>query len=419
MAEFDSHGEGQHKVRRRGLMAGLAAAGAAALLKMSGPSQAQAADGGPVILGAENSAGPGRTVVHSSSSPGFVGYHGTDPYSYLRTDGLQGFTEMSGGAGVFGESFIAGNIGVMGRSGTTSTGVFGSTSTTTPPVSARGVSVFGLATGALTAVKGEAVNGYAVWGVSSGAAGVLGTTVGAFAVQGAASANGTGGVFSSVTGLGLSGTSTSFVGVLGRSTNSIGVYGQTSEPSQPALYAENIGGGQAARFVGSVVVNGNFSVIGGAKAAVVTLPDGSQRTMYCQEAPEPYFEDFGRGQLQNGVARVQLDADFAALVALDSYMVFVTPGGESQGLYVGRQDARGFEVRENAGRSSIPFTYRVVAKRRDIPGGRLARVDANLTRKASSAERPNVAELKLPSDAFAPSPVSTAPEPQRIRRGGR
>jgi hypothetical protein len=86
---------------------------------------------------------------------------------------------------------------------------------------------------------------------------------------------------------------------------------------------------------------------------------------------------------------------------------------------VGRQDARGFEVRENAGRSSIPFTYRVVAKRRDIPGGRLARVDANLTRKAASAERPNVAELKLPSDAFAPGPVSTAPEPQRIRRGGR
>jgi hypothetical protein len=46
-----------------------------------------------------------------------------------------------------------------------------------------------------------------------------------------------------------------------------------------------------------------------------------------------------------------------------NYLVFITPQGESRGLYVTNKTSTGFEVRENGnGASSIAFDYRIVAK---------------------------------------------------------
>jgi hypothetical protein len=46
-----------------------------------------------------------------------------------------------------------------------------------------------------------------------------------------------------------------------------------------------------------------------------------------------------------------------------AYMVFITPEGDSNGLYVVNKTAAGFEVHENrAGRSTLAFSYRIVAK---------------------------------------------------------
>jgi hypothetical protein len=54
--------------------------------------------------------------------------------------------------------------------------------------------------------------------------------------------------------------------------------------------------------------------------------------------------------------------------------VFVTPEGDSNGLYVVK-GAGGFLVREqHGGRSTVPFDYRIVAKPREERGTRLARV---------------------------------------------
>ena len=44
------------------------------------------------------------------------------------------------------------------------------------------------------------------------------------------------------------------------------------------------------------------------------MQDGTEALVYCQESPEPYFEDFGRARLAGGVARVNLEQEFASLV---------------------------------------------------------------------------------------------------------
>ena len=77
----------------------------------------------------------------------------------------------------------------------------------------------------------------------------------------------------------------------------------------------------------------------------------------------------------NGRAQVRLDRDFNALVHSDNYDVFLTPYGATKGLYVSDRNPNGFEVREVDGTSGVAFSYRVVAKRRDIPGQRLEKVD--------------------------------------------
>ena len=129
----------------------------------------------------------------------------------------------------------------------------------------------------------------------------------------------------------------------------------------------------AAYIVGDVYVFGAFSVADKQlKSAIVQHPDGSHRKLYCMESPECWFEDFGIGQLHEGEADVRLDHDFAALVHTDSYHVFVTPYGDSNGLFVAHMRPHSFVVREQqGGKHSLEFAYRVVARRRDVTVTRL------------------------------------------------
>ncbi len=104
-------------------------------------------------------------------------------------------------------------------------------------------------------------------------------------------------------------------------------------------------------------------------------PDGTDRLLYCLESPESWFEHFGEARLVNGSAQVTLDKDFAPLVHNDKYFVFLTEVGDSGGLYVAGQSPTGFEVRARGSASAGgSFYYRVVARRKDIPGPRLEKV---------------------------------------------
>jgi hypothetical protein len=96
--------------------------------------------------------------------------------------------------------------------------------------------------------------------------------------------------------------------------------------------------------------------------------------LYPVQSPENWFEDFGSGKLEGGVATVALDPGFLQTVnAGMDYHVFLTPGGECKGLYVAQKTATSFQVRElGGGKSSVGFDYRIVARRKGYEAIRLA-----------------------------------------------
>jgi hypothetical protein len=101
---------------------------------------------------------------------------------------------------------------------------------------------------------------------------------------------------------------------------------------------------------------------------------GTARTLYAPHATSPVTEDFGEGQLVNGRGYVRLDPALADLIDnRNAYHVFLTPEGDSKGLYVTQKSPAGFLVRESSGgRSTLAFEYRILAKPLDENGKRLA-----------------------------------------------
>jgi len=87
----------------------------------------------------------------------------------------------------------------------------------------------------------------------------------------------------------------------------------------------------------------------------------------------PTVEDTGTAQLVGGSAAVRLDHTFAATIEPTiAYRVFLTPGGDTRGLYVATKTAGGFIVREaQGGRSSVSFDYRIVATAAGQAGQRM------------------------------------------------
>lgn len=101
---------------------------------------------------------------------------------------------------------------------------------------------------------------------------------------------------------------------------------------------------------------------------------GSLVDTYAPQITEPSIEDFGEAQLVSGIATVRLDPHFAATIdGSAKYFVDVTPEGDCRGLFVAQRDPGSFVVRElQGGRSTIAFTYRIVAKPLGNDGARLA-----------------------------------------------
>jgi hypothetical protein len=386
---------GERKVMRRGLLAGLAGLGAAALLKVTGGTKPEFAEASPTALLIPGGAPDGPTLNTAYNETVLSLASGVSDTVALQIYAI-------GGAPSFRDAvyaFAGGNNGVglytvgSGGTGTGGYGVWatgGNGNNGSAAVFAQGGSGTTGGSGIhATGGSGAVKNGDGVQGFSTSGKGVYGQSTSSDGVHGTSSS-----------GVGLRGTSSGFVGLVGISDQNIGLYGFTVAPNMPALYAEHLGqsGRIAARFYGDVQIQGTLTAT--AKNAVVTMADGSEALLYCQEAPEPYFEDFGRAQLTNGVARVQLEPEFASLVKRDDYMVFALPMGDCKGLYVSRQDGVGFEVRElQAGASNAGFTYRIVAKRKDIEGKRLARLDPKV--KQNIARMRTESAAKMPAAAMA------------------
>ena len=155
-----------------------------------------------------------------------------------------------------------------------------------------------------------------------------------------------------------------------------------------------VAGAYAAAFYGPVVVGGDFTVFGGAKSAAVPHPDGSHRRLYCVESPESWFEDFGRGTLACGEAAVRLDPDFAAVVDVSDYLVFITGNDGRSDLSVCDRTGEGFRVKSRARDVEGTFSWRVVAKRKDIAGVRFEPVEI--------PKEPTLPDV--PASVYAPPP---------------
>jgi hypothetical protein len=183
------------------------------------------------------------------------------------------------------------------------------------------------------------------------------------------------------------------IGVHAISATEIGLYAQ----SDPFLGQKGPPGVAAGIFVGPVMVAGPFAVFSSAKSVAVKDSRGEFRQLFCMESPESWFEDFGEAALIKGKAQVKLDPLFASLVKTKGYHVFLSPYGDCNGLYVSARGATGFSVHERQrGGSNIDFSYRIVARRKDVAAERLPKIDA---------PRPPCSKL------FAPSHV------RAVRRG--
>jgi hypothetical protein len=175
------------------------------------------------------------------------------------------------------------------------------------------------------------------------------------------------------------------IGIVGTAETSYGGYFLNNSVNNPTVYAtnENAGGSGLFKTLMATSPQGTCGVGGGSltctgqvKSLATTASGSHQVETYAMQSPENWMEDFGTGTLSSGTGVVTLDATFAETVSETAdYHVFLTPRGDSKGLYVTNLTPTSFEVHESgAGTASIAFDYRIVAKRRGLETQRLTDV---------------------------------------------
>jgi hypothetical protein len=181
------------------------------------------------------------------------------------------------------------------------------------------------------------------------------------------------------------------VGTVGQATHGIGVEAASGGTGHnPALLAFNFGGGDPIQAyagnggpagkhdlvmrldkAGDMTIEGALTQ-NGSPMSVISTSTGANVLTYSAQQSVRTLEDIGEGQLTHGQAAVSLERTFAS--AIDprrAYLVFITPQGDSNGLYVTQKSALSFVVREHNGVSNIAFDYRIVAQPYGSPAQRL------------------------------------------------
>jgi hypothetical protein len=147
----------------------------------------------------------------------------------------------------------------------------------------------------------------------------------------------------------------------------------------------------------------------GVVSGVVGQADGKQTAIYAMQSAENWLEDAGSNQLSGGSVRIEIDSAFAQTVnAGVEYHVFLTPNGDSKGLYVSQKTATSFEVHEQGGgTSSIAFDYRIMAKRKGYENVRLEDVTERFKQHAAPVQK-----TRRPLPSIATGPAARPPAPQ-------
>ncbi|MBV9304471.1 MAG: hypothetical protein JOY62_06305 [Acidobacteriaceae bacterium] len=329
--------------------------------------------------------------------------------------GVSGVGNLTAGSGGIGVSGSGASIGVSGSSGNNGTGVQGkgatgvsgngtglgvaaiATGTGSQGVFAAGQhqglaafadassgnhqGVFAQAfsptgTGTLSMAVGESKTGQSligccavgVWGdtnqTSSGAAAIVGTADDAQALflQNNSTTHLTANINNPAAGAGVE-----ILNVAGRD-GSCSIDGFGNLECGGELFGENL------NVKNNAVITNLF--VTGHKSGVATLDNGHKVALYAVEAPENWFEDYGGGRLENGVATITIEPTFFQTVNTNlEYRVFLTPKGDCEGLYVTNKGPQGFEVHElRGGRSNVEFDYRIIARRKGFENLRLGDV---------------------------------------------
>jgi hypothetical protein len=159
----------------------------------------------------------------------------------------------------------------------------------------------------------------------------------------------------------------------------------------------------------TINVSGTITCNGTVVTAVSANSGARKVALYSVQSPENWFEDFGSGALTNGAATITLDPAFTQTVNTGTeYHVFLTPNGDSKGLYVSQKTATSFEVREQGGGiSNVAFDYRIVAKRVGYEKVRLA----DVTERFNQQEAPsrNMRPARSSAEARSGSQIPTPP----------
>lgn len=107
----------------------------------------------------------------------------------------------------------------------------------------------------------------------------------------------------------------------------------------------------------------------GAKSTIIKDDNNNPRLLYCPEAPEILFQDYGTGELENGSAHIDLERLMTKSIRVDKehpMKVFIQLEGDCAGVYVTNKSAKGFDVKElQHGTSNVPFSWQIIASRAD------------------------------------------------------
>jgi hypothetical protein len=301
--------------------------------------------------------------------------------SAVNTSGVDAVVTGNGSIGIYGESDGAVNgsatpTGVEGlATGTEGNGV---TADETGP---GGYGIYAHASGAQETSGRYAPIG--VYALSESGNGVLGINTGSSNTYNAYKTGFSPSVTAGVWGdTSSDGSGFQAGGIVGTADNNSAAFFVNNSTSETTVFASNNSSGGTGLFkafkastrAGTCGIgDGDLTCTGQVKTLATTGGGAHTVETYAMQSPENWMEDFGSGELQRGVAVVKIDPAFAETVSdTADYHVFITPNGDSKGLYVINKTATSFEVRESGGgTSSLSFDYRIVAKRRGYEAQRL------------------------------------------------
>jgi hypothetical protein len=329
--------------------------------------------------GVYGSATGGYGVVGSSSSSyGVLGESAT-------SDGVHGITSSSGDSGVAGIASGTSN-GVYGSS----TGGWGGNFFSTSEYGLVG-QTNSSASYAGTYGGGNSADSYGVWGSNHGSGiGVYALSATGDAIY-ARTSGGVGADIANSNGNGVVAQG-SYIGLLGRAPAGASTYPLvlTDSNSNDLFYVNGDG---------DVFYHGSLNTFARTRS-------GLTASSFTPRVSSPTVEDVGSGQLVNGSAIVRIDPAVAAQMDQSTvYHVFLTPDGDTRGLFVAQKTPQGFVVRETqGGHGSLAFDYRVVATVDGQAGRR-----STLSVASSNGPSVQIVAPKVNPQAFGPAPSRPKP----------